>query len=73
MRSHGIFEFHLATSFLYSFVCHVSSATKVCSLHFSTSDIKLPRSVYDRLYHYQRQGVVWMWNLYHKGDGLTAS
>mmetsp|Transcript_11971 Transcript_11971/g.28593 ORF Transcript_11971/g.28593 Transcript_11971/m.28593 type:complete len:961 (-) Transcript_11971:198-3080(-) len=42
---------------------------EVCSLHFSTSDIKLPRSVYDRLYHYQRQGVVWMWNLYHKGFG----
>ncbi|CAE7293363.1 CHR24 [Symbiodinium pilosum] len=41
----------------------------VCRLSFSGSDIKLPRSVYDRLYHYQRQGVVWMWNLYHKGFG----
>ncbi|CAE7571809.1 CHR24 [Symbiodinium natans] len=49
--------------------CKWEVSDEVCSLSFSGSDIKLPRSVYDRLYHYQRQGVVWMWNLYHKGFG----
>ena len=69
----GSFAFHPAARFVLCCVCDAACATQVCSLHFSTSDIKLPRSVYDRLYHYQRQGVVWMWNLYHKGDGLTSS
>jgi len=41
----------------------------VCSLSFAGADVKLPRAVYDRLYQYQRQGVVWMWNLWHKGFG----
>lgn len=31
--------------------------------------LKLPRAVYDRLFGYQRQGVAWMWNLYHRGFG----
>eukprot|EP00438_Fugacium_kawagutii_P009111 Skav217849 [mRNA] locus=scaffold3024:126028:129495:+ [translate_table: standard] len=42
---------------------------EVCSLPCSGANMKLPRPVYDRLYNYQRQGAVWMWNLYHKGFG----
>lgn len=42
---------------------------EVCSLPCSGANMKLPRPVYDRLYKYQRQGAVWMWNLYHKGFG----
>eukprot|EP00929_Paragymnodinium_shiwhaense_P072878 TRINITY_DN369_c0_g3_i1.p1 TRINITY_DN369_c0_g3~~TRINITY_DN369_c0_g3_i1.p1 ORF type:complete len:967 (+),score=347.31 TRINITY_DN369_c0_g3_i1:99-2999(+) len=41
----------------------------VCSLNILGSVMKLPRSVHSRLYHYQRQGVAWMWNLYHKTFG----
>jgi len=44
-------------------------AGDVCSLQVGVGVMKLPRSVYDRLYGYQRKGVVWMWNLYHKGFG----
>lgn len=40
---------------------------QVCSLSCSGANMKLPRLVYDRLYKYQRQGAVWMWNLYQKG------
>lgn len=42
---------------------------EVCSLSCSGANMKLPRLVYDRLYKYQRQGAVWMWNLYQKGFG----
>jgi hypothetical protein len=31
--------------------------------------LKLPRSVYDRLFAYQRQGVEWIWGLYQKNFG----
>ncbi|CAK0860291.1 unnamed protein product, partial [Prorocentrum cordatum] len=31
--------------------------------------MKLPKSVHDRLYGYQRQGITWMWNLFHKRWG----
>jgi len=41
----------------------------VCSLQIAGQEMKLPKSVYDRLYGYQRQGVAWMWNLFHKGFG----
>mmetsp|Transcript_87643 Transcript_87643/g.173932 ORF Transcript_87643/g.173932 Transcript_87643/m.173932 type:complete len:1068 (-) Transcript_87643:145-3348(-) len=41
----------------------------ICSLHVGGAEMKLPRSVYERLYGYQRKGVVWMWNLYRKGFG----
>eukprot|EP00928_Gymnodinium_smaydae_P033867 TRINITY_DN2413_c0_g11_i1.p1 TRINITY_DN2413_c0_g11~~TRINITY_DN2413_c0_g11_i1.p1 ORF type:complete len:1021 (-),score=217.97 TRINITY_DN2413_c0_g11_i1:654-3350(-) len=41
----------------------------VCSLKIMDKVMKLPRSVYERLYGYQRQGVAWMWNLMHKGFG----
>jgi len=39
------------------------------SLNVAGAVMKLPRSVYDRLYGYQRQGVAWQWNLFHKGFG----
>lgn len=41
----------------------------VCSLRVAGKELKLPRMVYDRLYSYQRQGVAWMWNLFHKEFG----
>mmetsp|Transcript_38899 Transcript_38899/g.70148 ORF Transcript_38899/g.70148 Transcript_38899/m.70148 type:complete len:992 (+) Transcript_38899:42-3017(+) len=41
----------------------------VCSLQIAATEMKLPKSVYDRLYGYQRQCVAWMWNLFHKGFG----
>mmetsp|Transcript_18969 Transcript_18969/g.40753 ORF Transcript_18969/g.40753 Transcript_18969/m.40753 type:complete len:1467 (+) Transcript_18969:81-4481(+) len=31
--------------------------------------LRLPRQVHDRLYNYQRQGLVWMWNLFKRGMG----
>jgi len=40
-----------------------------CSVVVSGKEMKLPRSVYDRLYGYQRSGVAWMWGLYQKGFG----
>lgn len=46
---------------------------QVCSLPCSGANMKLPRPVYDRLYNYQRQGAVWMWNLYHKGPDPKLS
>merc|ERR1719189_2516868 len=41
----------------------------ICSLQVGGAEMKLPRSVYERLYGYQREGVVWMWNLFRKGFG----
>jgi len=41
----------------------------VCSLTVAGAEMKLPRTVYDRLYGYQRQGVTWMWNLFRKELG----
>ncbi|CAK9005803.1 unnamed protein product [Durusdinium trenchii] len=41
----------------------------VCSLSCGGADMKLPRLVYERLYEYQRQGAVWMWNLYQNCFG----
>lgn len=40
-----------------------------CSLEIAGQTLKLPRSVYDRLFCYQRQGVAWMWNLFQKSLG----
>lgn len=40
-----------------------------CSLEVGGHLLKLPRSVFDRLFFYQRQGVAWMWNLFQKGFG----
>jgi len=44
-------------------------AGDVCSLRVRGAVMKLPRSVFDRLYGYQRQGIAWMWNLFHQGFG----
>eukprot|EP00930_Biecheleria_cincta_P005041 TRINITY_DN10596_c0_g1_i1.p1 TRINITY_DN10596_c0_g1~~TRINITY_DN10596_c0_g1_i1.p1 ORF type:complete len:983 (-),score=258.61 TRINITY_DN10596_c0_g1_i1:183-3050(-) len=44
-------------------------AGDVCSLKIAGAELRLPRSVHDRLYGYQREGVVWMWNLFHKTFG----
>merc|ERR1719271_1664022 len=44
-----------------------------CTLEVGGKTLKLPRSVYERLFFYQRQGVAWMWNLYQKGfEGILA-
>mmetsp|Transcript_1644 Transcript_1644/g.3282 ORF Transcript_1644/g.3282 Transcript_1644/m.3282 type:complete len:831 (-) Transcript_1644:168-2660(-) len=40
-----------------------------CSVTVAGKEMKLPRSVYERLYGYQREGVAWMWSLYQKGFG----
>mmetsp|Transcript_120837 Transcript_120837/g.188763 ORF Transcript_120837/g.188763 Transcript_120837/m.188763 type:complete len:1127 (-) Transcript_120837:97-3477(-) len=40
-----------------------------CSLELGGKLLKLPRSVFDRLFHYQRQGVAWMWDLFQKEFG----
>lgn len=45
------------------------SEAEDCSLEFQGAKLRLPRVIYDRLYGYQRQGVVWLWNLFQKGQG----
>eukprot|EP00930_Biecheleria_cincta_P005047 TRINITY_DN10596_c0_g3_i3.p1 TRINITY_DN10596_c0_g3~~TRINITY_DN10596_c0_g3_i3.p1 ORF type:complete len:1096 (-),score=248.22 TRINITY_DN10596_c0_g3_i3:301-3312(-) len=40
-----------------------------CSLQIAGAELKLPKTVHERLYGYQREGVVWMWNLFQKGFG----
>jgi len=44
-------------------------AQDICSMQVGGASLQLPRVVYDRLYTYQRNGLAWMWSLYHKGFG----
>jgi len=49
--------------------CEWESAGQHSSLHVYGHQLKLPRSVYSRLYWYQRQAVVWMFGLFHQSFG----
>jgi len=40
-----------------------------CSLEVGGNVLRLPKTVYARLFAYQRQGVAWLWNLFQKGMG----